>query len=1400
METIILPAVVPGDLNLLLLNLRLHRGEARLDWSGVQEAPADALKVLFTGLDLVKDADALGIETVPDHLAEAISASLDGNTQPSGRPHRSTTRRTLWDDTSQPDLFEEAEAEEPAEEPLTEEEERTPAEDAAASTSPEPPKALLAAPPPVKMREELEQLVLNDLLGPAGGPEEEVDERNITDRYLIGMLAPQRRRIGPDTPEEPERASDQREREWPNPERPGSRSRRPEEDAPPGRRRVVAPEEQDDLAVAGADSAEEGSTESEAQSATFYPSSFGLSFCVDGEASALRMRATWGRYRRVASATLFNPKSGNPKLIWKREPMGGVLEDVPLQVGPLEAMLPDARQPEVIVRGLVRRLGENWIVTLFLVNTQREPRKLRDLAWIFQPELQVEAPDGAPIFCRQTGLATKVAPEVPTGHEARLRGLGAGAGEWGEPAQAGLVAQPQGATLVASAAPDEEQAMAMLYRQRVEFAVGHGVSIHTETAPGQPDRAVRIRTRIAPTYEVAQTTSPSADDLPGLADLILDMRTLAETADADFASALMPLVTSYAAWIVGQKDRIADPSARLGEYRQTAQHALDACRVTLRRIQAGIDLLGTNAQAAAAFRFLNHAMWQQRVHTLVSEAARRGQPVDLTAVDVPANRTWRPFQLAFILLNLLSLTDLRHPERGAAPDAVADLLWFPTGGGKTEAYLGLTAYTLAIRRLQGTVGGRSGEEGVAVLMRYTLRLLTIQQFQRATALICACEVIRREALDRGDTRWGTTPFRIGLWVGQRTTPNWTSDSAEAVRLDHGQFRRGSSLGGSGSPAQLTNCPWCGAKIDPGRHIKVDPYNQGAGRTFIYCGEPLGNCPFSQRLAPEEGLPVLVVDEEIYRRLPSLLIATVDKFAQMPWNGAVGMLFGQVNGYCPRHGFRSPEIEDSDLHPRRNGLPMVRTEPRGPLRPPDLIIQDELHLISGPLGTLVGLYESVIDRLASWEVDGRTVRPKVIASTATIRHAPAQVHALFLRQVQVFPPQGLDVEDNFFSLQRPPGEQYPGRRYLGICAPGHKLKNVLIRVYVAFLSAGQVLYERYGRAADPWMTLVGYFNSIRELAGARRLIDDDVRSRLGKMNARGLAKRLAGSIEELTSRKSSTDIPKVLDRLEVVFDPIDEAERQAARKAGKGSEKRRPYDVLLATNMVSVGVDVKRLGLMVVAGQPKTTAEYIQATSRIGRSQPGLVCAVLNWARPRDLSHYEQFEHYHATFYQHVEALSVTPFSARALDRGLSALLVAYVRLLGLEFNENAHAGRITGGHPYLQQAIADLTGRARLITGDSEAGDFVRRELEERIDAWLETARRATGGRILGYRDRSDGKTLGLLRAPDLRAWQPFTCLTSLRDVEPMIRLILDERSLESGPERPLVPVARLEPEGEQEA
>jgi hypothetical protein len=351
-----------------------------------------------------------------------------------------------------------------------------------------------------------------------------------------------------------------------------------------------------------------------------------------------------------------------------------------------------------------------------------------------------------------------------------------------------------------------------------------------------------------------------------------------------------------------------------------------------------------------------------------------------------------------------------------------------------------------------------------------------------------------------------------------------------------------------------------------------------------------------------------------------------------------------------------------------------------------------------------------------------------------------------------------------------------------------LKVALIRVYVALLSASQTLYEKkgYGRDADPWMTLVGYFNSMRELGGMRRLVDDDVRTRLGKMDQRGLARRAlpVNSVDELTSRKDSTDIPDVLDHLEAVFDPVAEGHRKEMQRKGQMKNMpKRPLDVLLATNMVSVGVDVQRLGLMVVAGQPKTTSEYIQATSRVGRKYPGLVFTVYNWARPRDLSHYETFEHYHATFYKHVEALSVTPFAPGAISRGLTALLVSCVRLQGTEFNANKRASRVSRNHPYVQAAIDTIVKRAELV-GDKEGlKELVRAELNERVDQWLTEAQRTAGGRELGYDEERDGVTVGLLHRPGLEPWDDFTCLNSLRDVEPTVGLIFHDGGLDEDPD-----------------
>lgn len=1185
------------------------------------------------------------------------------------------------------------------------------------------------------LRSRLVELAMNDLLGPAGGDREEVSERNVRDRYLVGVLAPANW-----SRTSPSRAKGVKE---PVPPYGGDEE---DEDSP------AIP---DELAAGGDDSLDDGATDQDVPVAqAHFPSSIGLTFSVAEGVEAIEVEASWGQYLREVKEEQLDERTGKPVRVWRRFPRGGKVA-IPLKVGAVEPKSIDTESPDVVVQGRVRQRDHCWVVTLFLVNGQELGRP-RDTSFVFQPRLRVTAPGGAAVFVRKAPLRSGDAVDPAI----RL----------------------------------EEDRLELLYRRHVEFAVGHGVGVHAEASAETPDRAITLETRMVPLYEVPRSTPPTAADtainsaFAGLDGLVLDMKELASTKGTDVRDRLAPLATAYRGWIAAEEQAAKDAAASLGPLSDAARSALDAATRNLRRIEEGLDLLASDPNAAQAFAFMNEAMWLQRTRSILSEKVRRGEKPDFASeIDVPANRTWYPFQIAFVLLNLPSLTRLDHPDRGPDQEATADLLFFPTGGGKTEAYLGLAAYTMAIRRLQGPVAGRSGEPGLAVLMRYTLRLLTIQQFQRAAALLCACEVIRRREAEQGRSTWGSEPFRLGLWVGQKTTPNWTEDAAEAI-----QQHRGNQAGfftGSGTPYQLTACPWCGHEIKAGRDLRATHGPSQVGRTLTHCGDPAGTCEFSQRKAPDEGLPVVVVDEEIYRRLPAMLIATVDKFAQIPWRGEVGMLFGQVDGRCERHGFRSPEIDDASNHPRAGALPPAKTVPIGPLRPPDLVIQDELHLISGPLGSLVGLYETAIDKLCSWEVDGKVVRPKVVASTATIRNAPAQVHGLFLRRVNVFPPQGLDVRDSFFSVQREPGPDYPGRLYLGICAPGRRLKAALIRVYVSFLCAAQTLYETHGRQVDPWMTLVGYFNSIRELGGMRRLVDDDVATRAKKMDRRGLSKRFITpnrDLEELTSRIRSEDIPLILDRLEAVFDPATETKGgKLDEKKDEAQKAKRRLAVLLATNMISVGVDVKRLGLMVVAGQPKSTAEYIQATSRVGRSRPGIVCTVFNWARPRDLSHYERFEHYHATFYKHVEALSVTPFSTGAIRRGLAGLLVGMLRQRDMTMNRNDAASRIQKTDPAVDEAIEYVARRASLV-GDPAAGDECRAQLRHKVDLWSAEAQNKAGGRTLTY-DLPHGKDRGtsvpLLQRPGLERWEEFTSLNSLREVEPTVKLIaVDAGGLDEDP------------------
>lgn len=1166
------------------------------------------------------------------------------------------------------------------------------------------------------IRELLQDAVMDDLLGPADGPHEEIIGMSVRDRYLVGKLAP----MSP-----AQEGIEGLQGHLAMEEDTGDEELSPYK----GHHQ---PGEEFASTEGGDDPDDDNSQEIDAtKNQSLVPSSLGCTFCVDGSVEEIDLHANWGRYERTESDRI-NEKTDKPFRCWKRIPSGGSAT-VSLAKRIIEPFTVDPNCPEVVIQGSVSTPlpSGDRLVTLFLVNGQSMPEQNQDRAWVFQPEMIVRDPQGGPIFRRKP--------------------------------------------FSASAGSDEERkALEMIYRRHVEFAVGHGVSVHAIPAEGDSERAVEIRTAVLPRYEVPVTETPGveSDDRPSMRRMIdeglLDMERLAKLNETDLASALNILTEDYEAWIEEQEVRIG--KGVVG-YDDTANDALERCRQILKRLKEGIEVLTSDLNALEAFRFANLAMASQRVRSIYSLMKRRGENPDIDALNVPKNRTWRPFQLAFILLSIPALADPRHRDRTEPLEAYADLLWFPTGGGKTEAYLGVAAFTMAIRRLQGDLGGLDASRGLAVIMRYTLRLLTIQQFQRAATLICAMEVLRR----RDPERWGIEPFTIGLWVGRRVTPNTTEQSHEAI-----QAIRDGKRPPPYSPAQLTNCPWCGAEIAEGRDIEVSRFKPSIGRTFIYCGDKFGRCDFSRKNSKDFGLPVLLVDEEIYRHPPSMLIATVDKFAMMAWKGEVRTLFGRATKECERHGLLWPEANCTGNHQKKGSLPKttVKTIPR--IRPPDLILQDEFHLISGPLGTMVGLYETAVDELSTWNLGDDVVRPKIIASTATVRKAEDQVNNVFLRRVSVFPPHGLDVGDDFFSIQRPI-ESKPGRRYMGICSLGSSRPAVLIRVYVALLTASQALFERFGQAADPYMTVVGYFNSLRELGGMRRLAEDDVQTRayrvqMSNVARPGLVQRSVRNVDELTSRVFSKDIPKKLDQLEVKFN--------ATLKDGKFKsvwkrDETRAMDIVLATNMLSVGVDVNRLGVMAVNGQPKNTAEYIQATSRVGRVFPGLVCTVLTWSRPRDLSHYEMFEHYHATFYKHVEAQSVTPFAPRALDRGLTGTMVSFLRLANDDLNPNLGAKRLDDtARPEVGATKKTVSDRGWKATNKRKVKQDTEVMIADRIDRWVKKAGKTNR---LGYEKGRDD-IAGLLKKPGVLAWDEFTVPMSMREVEPGVKLIMDTSQLPEPP------------------
>jgi hypothetical protein len=946
-------------------------------------------------------------------------------------------------------------------------------------------------------------------------------------------------------------------------------------------------------------------------------------------------------------------------------------------------------------------------VAVFLVNERTPDLERPYTRFAFQPRLRLETPQGSSFVPR---------PD--------LRGGDGGPG--GE--------------------DSDEKVADVQYRDVVDYAVGHGVSACWDRdAEG---RCHFVETIWIPDADV-ERVEPRA-----LQGVTLGMEELGRLADGAAATAaLLPLVEQYRTWIDGQSAVLVDMK---GSRHETTSSMLADMKTAAKRIEAGISMLAESPKALEAFRIANRAMAATARRREWYSKGRNATPADVTA---PA---WRPFQLAFILLALNGLTEESHRDRERV-----DLLFFPTGGGKTEAYLGLAAYTIVLRRLMhGTPLGC----GLAVLMRYTLRLLTLDQLGRAAALICALELERQ----KDTAKLGSWPFEIGLWVGSAATPNRMGKrgdtgpgSDETAYARTNRFKR--NPGSNAAPIPIEECPWCGAAFTADS-FRLTPNDKDPKDLRVTCSDH--TCDFTG----DNPLPIIGVDEPIYRRLPCFLIATVDKFAALPWTGQTGTLFGLVDRY-DADGFYGPC--DSG-----KGAPLGRPSLPGP----DLVIQDELHLISGPLGTIAGVYESAIDALASRSHGGRRVRPKIVASTATVRRAPTQVRALFERmETHVFPPPGPDRHDSFFAVTVPPSKR-PARLYVGVAAQGRSQKVVFLRTMLALAAAAERLWEENGGAknqanpVDPYMTSLGYFNSLRELGGSRRIVEDEVCTRLEQYGERRrreptdtlFARRsIQRDVLELTSRVSTGQVAATKSRLAKPFHDTDRV------------------DTALATNMISVGLDITRLGLMMVLGQPKTSAEYIQATSRVGRdpNRPGLVVTIFNIHKPRDRSHYERFGSYHASFYRSVEATSVTPFSPRALDRALVGTLVALVR----HFDPRLTPPRGAELVPEFRNGLTDIANRlaerarAHCWPPTADAGqathDHVLHRCTSLLDDWVNIVEdlRQSSTHLEYQKEQGGGaRLLFSFLDPELKdvgdVRRRFKANRSMRDVEPSV--ILNVRRL----------------------
>lgn len=801
---------------------------------------------------------------------------------------------------------------------------------------------------------------------------------------------------------------------------------------------------------------------------------------------------------------------------------------------------------------------------------------------------------------------------------------------------------------------DEDEMFDMLYKDRKIFASGYNCAADWERV----EKPKFVKTEIFPIYtekEIAKF-SQGEDDRPKKIDMYEigcfenDLEDYQKNSK-QISKLLSPMIEGYKKWIDTQESDIEKIISE--EESLIAKNNIDGCRRVLERMEEGIKILSNvssddEKKILKAFVIMNRAMLFQRIHFDYSLNSFKGNQRLEWPRPTKGVAEWYPFQIAFIIMSIPGISNKIDEDND-----IADLIWFPTGGGKTETYLGVAAMTIVLRRLRGQY---EDGLGVSVIMRYTLRLLTLQQFERASTLICALEYLRRKVPNSG---LGTEPFLIGLWVGHTLTPNDHVSSKESITS---QVTGSSDEYSGGSPWQNSYCPWCGHKITIGNY----KYDAKTKWTMVMCSNTSGRCIFVGRREnpdPKKILPMVTVDTDIYSRCPSMVIATVDKFARMPFKEDIGNIFGKAGRKCELHGFLTTKTKrDKSGRVRSNNICSIdgegnHREGGGRVRyvrnmsPPDLIIQDELHLITGPLGTMVGLYESAVDFLTSENLGGKKTGPKIITSTATIKGVKEQVRKIFNKKDTVtFPPPGIQRSDSFFWWET----ENIGKKFVGVSFSQKSAKYTLAKMYASLLQETQRIRKlKSDSEIDSYWTLVGYYNSFRELAGGNRLIEDDVDSNMRFLantiynepnTLRDIGTQESG-MEEMTGRKSQREISIVKNKLEKALPDKD------------------VISILLATNMISVGVDIDRLSLMTVNGQPKDSTEYIQVSGRMGRRKgnPGLIFTLYNPYKPRDISHYENFIGYHSTIQKFVEPSSVTPFSRLSYSRAIHAVIIAMIR-------------------------------------------------------------------------------------------------------------------------------------------